>query len=137
MFELMWLAEGDADRGSTTILAEDQAGAAEVIDAFSKTQSPDAVYDAILIPALNYAERDRLTGRLSPEEEAAIVETTGEILDELAQGGAPPSSATDVRILGHAANGAADGLALRMLAQLVSGSAIVVDISSSRLMASE
>jgi predicted PurR-regulated permease PerM len=119
------------------ILAEDEAGAAEVIDAFSKTQSPDAVYDAILIPALNYAERDRLTGRLSPEEEAAVVKTTGEILDELAQIGAQSSSATEVRILGCAANGAADDLALRMLGQLVSGSPIALDISSTRLMVSE
>ncbi|PWT80333.1 MAG: hypothetical protein C5B57_12390 [Blastocatellia bacterium] len=118
------------------ILAGDQAGAAEITDAFSKMQSPHAVYDAILIPALNYAERDRLTGRLSPEEEAAVVETTGDILDEIAQGGTP-SPETDVRILGYAVNGAADGLALRMLGQLVNGSPITLDISSTRLMASE
>ena len=35
-----------------------------------------AVYDALLLPALAYAERDRLEGRLSVDEETAVIEAT-------------------------------------------------------------
>ena len=38
-----------------------------------------------MLPALNYAERDRIEGRLSVEEEAALVRTTGRLLAELGE----------------------------------------------------
>ena len=43
------------------------------------------VFETMLIPALNYAERDRLEGHLSVEEEAAVIDTTREVLDILAE----------------------------------------------------
>ena len=65
------------------LLAGDQAEAAELIDRFAKTEAGDEVFDKLLVPALNYAERDRLQGRLSAEEERAVIETTGELLELL------------------------------------------------------
>jgi hypothetical protein len=51
------------------LLARDQAEAADLIDQCIKTGPDRSVYDALLLPALSYAERDRLTQRLSVEEE--------------------------------------------------------------------
>ena len=67
------------------LVAGDQPEAAELIDHFVKGESPEAVYDSMLIPALNYAERDRIEERLVPQEEAAVMETTRELLDMLAE----------------------------------------------------
>ena len=43
------------------------------------------MYDALLVPALSYAERDRLERRLSLEEEAAIIEATRELISDAAE----------------------------------------------------
>ena len=47
------------------LLARDQSEAADLIEQYIKTEAPRSVYDALLLPALNYAERDRLEQRLS------------------------------------------------------------------------
>jgi hypothetical protein len=96
----------------------------------------------MLIPALNYAERDRREERLSPDEETAVIETTRELLDLLADvPAAVPEDAASVapasRVLGYPANGPADELALRMLAQVLSGMPVVLEITTTRVMASE
>ena len=121
------------------LLARDHAEAAELVERFAKTENAEAVYDAMLIPALIYAERDRLEGRLSREEEAAVIETTAEMLHMLRESApaAPVAAEAPLRVLGYAANGTADELALRMLDQLVAGLPIVLEITSARVMASE
>jgi predicted PurR-regulated permease PerM len=121
------------------LLARDQAEAAELVERFVAEEPAQSVYDALLVPALNYAERDRLEGRLSAEEEAAVIETTGELLETLGQDGqkvAPPANG-DLRVLGYATNGASDALALRMLAQLLDGLPIEIEITSTRLLISD
>src|SRR5678815_5638763 len=93
------------------LLAGDQAEASDLIDRFTKTESATNVYDAMLIPALNYAERDRLEDRLSPEEEAAVIDTTRELLDLLSDQHQPIAEVpvatvtAPIRALGYAANG--------------------------------
>ena len=52
------------------LLARDQSEAADLIERHVTTEAPRSVYDALLLPALNYAERDRLEQRLSLDEEA-------------------------------------------------------------------
>jgi hypothetical protein len=45
------------------------------------SSAPRSVYDALLLPALNYAERDRLEQRLSLDEETAdILKSRGRVL---------------------------------------------------------
>ena len=66
------------------LLARDQSEAADLIDRYVRTQDPTTVYDALLLPALCYAERDRLEGRLVPDEETLIVEGTRELLADAA-----------------------------------------------------
>ena len=50
----------------------------------SRQSHADQVYDALLLPALNYAERDRLERRLSVEEETAVIDATRELLTDAA-----------------------------------------------------
>ncbi len=134
------------------LLARDQGEAADFIERFVKTDSPRGVYDALLLPALNYAERDRLVQRLSPDEETAIIDMTRELLSDAAESirrlpSAPPASPDEaarprpprepLRMLGYAANGAADELALAMLAHVADDLPIRVDISATRMQATE
>ena len=67
------------------LLARDQAEAVDIVERFVKTDSTNAVFDSMLIPALNFAERDRIEGLLSTAEEAAVIETTRDVLDVLAE----------------------------------------------------
>ena len=133
------------------LLARDQSEAADLIEQHIKNGSPRSVYDALLLPALNYAERDRVEGRLSPDEETAVVEATRDLLWDAAEAmrrlpAALPTSAADqphlkpgeqLRVLGYAVGGIADELALAMLAHLVEDLPISVEIARTRLQPSE
>jgi hypothetical protein len=122
------------------LLARDQAEAAELVDKYVKTQPPETVYDALLVPALNSAERDRLEEHLSPEEEEAVIETTGEMLEMLAESAARVSGAgrpPRVRVFGYGIGGTSDELALRMLGQLLDGHPIALEIAGPKLLTSE
>jgi predicted PurR-regulated permease PerM len=133
------------------LLARDQSEAADLADRHIRTEAPRSVYDALLLPALNYAERDRLERRLSLEEETAVVEATRELVSDAAElirrlAPAAPSPSDDatiptpresLRVLGVATNGSADELALEMLGHLLDDLPIVVDITKGRMLASE
>ena len=128
------------------LLARDQAEAADLIERHIKTAPQLSVYDALLLPALNYAESDRLEQRLSVEEEAAIIDATRELLAEagdsirrLTKTSAAPVDAPrePLRVLGYGTNGVPDELALAMLAQLLDDLPISVEITKTRQMASE
>ena len=60
------------------LLARGPGEAADLIERHIKNEPWGTVYDALLLPALNYAERDRLERRLSVEEESAVIEATRE-----------------------------------------------------------
>ena len=129
------------------LLARDQSEAADLIERYIKTESPRAVYDALLLPALNYAERDRLEQRLSPDEETAVIDVTRELLSDAAESirrlhpeppalpDAPPlpGPREPLRVLGYATNGVADELALAMLAHVLDDLPVDVEIAEKRL----
>lgn len=133
------------------ILARDQVEAAELIDRHARTHSPESVYDALLLPALNYAERDRLDGRLSPEEEVEVIRTTRDLMldaeEVISETGTslPPTSeevqataaGRRVTVLGYPCNSDGDEVALRLLQHALTGTPIAVDVVSHRLLASE
>jgi predicted PurR-regulated permease PerM len=133
------------------LLARDQSEAADLVERHIKTQPPRSVYDALLLPALNYAERDRLEQRLTPDEEAAVIGATSELVTDAADATrraraepvAPPESPRPsvprepLRILGYATNGIADELALAMLAHVVDDLPIVIEIVKTRPMTSD
>jgi predicted PurR-regulated permease PerM len=134
------------------LVAHDQSEAAELIDSHIKTGPPASVYDALLLPALSYAERDRLEHRLSAEEEAAVIDATRELIADAAEiirhhaEAEPPATAADLsplgpreplRVLGYAVNGAADEVALAMLAHLIDDLPIAMEITAARMQAVE
>ena len=133
------------------LLARDQGEAADLIERYIKTESPRSVYDALLLPALNYAERDRLEQRLSPDEETAVIDATRELLADAAEtirgletappalpeGPPLPGPREPLRVLGYATNGAADEVALAMLARLLDDLPISLETIATRLQAPE
>jgi AI-2E family transporter len=131
------------------LLARDVGEAADVIDRYVKTEHPESVYDALLVPALNYAERDRLEDQLSPEDEDAVVDATRELMTDGPLGTVPSAAvaaasaqaegttAAPLRVLGIPANGSGDALALEMLGRLLTGLAITLENTSSRMLASD
>ena len=133
------------------LLARDQSEASDLIERYIKTESPDSVYDALLLPALNYAERDCLEGRISADEETAVVEATQELAADAAglikiarkehkadaeQDNISPA-VVRVPILGCPANSLADEVALRMLNHLLAESPVSLEIGSGRMTISE
>jgi len=133
------------------LVARDQSEAAELIDSHIKAEPPASVYDALLLPALVYAERDRIEHRLSSEEEAAVLDATRELMldaDESIRRHAetePPATASSsllgsresLRVLGYAVNGEADEVALAMLAHLLVDLPITMEITGRRMQAVE
>ena len=132
------------------LLARDQSEAADLIERHLTTEAPRSVYDALLLPALNYAERDRLEQRLSLDEETAVVDATRELLSDAAESirrlQPAPRPAVDsallepgkaLRVLGYPTNGNADELALQMLAHLLDDLPIAVEITKERMLAAE
>ena len=132
------------------LLARDPSEAADLIDKHVKTEPRGSVYDALLLPALNYAERDRMEHRLSVDEETAVIDATRELLTDAAESirrqQPAPAEPTEeaalpdrepLRVLGYAANGAADELALTMLAHSVDDLPITIEMIKTRILASE
>ena len=129
------------------LLAHDPGEAADLIERHIKTEAPRSVYDALLLPALNYAERDRLENRLSPDEETAVMDATRELLSDTTSSIRrlqEPSAASDVapfaeplRVLAYAVNGIGDELALLMLRDLLDGLPIAVETAPGRLLAAD
>ncbi len=133
------------------LLARDQSEAAELVEKHVNNGSTETVYDALMLPALNYAERDRLEGHLTPEEEASLIDATRELLAdarELARRRAEntPVQAEDVpeviageklKVLGYAVNGGADEVALSMLMLCVEDLPVAIEITADRMQANE
>lgn len=143
------------------VLAHDMSEAADLVENHIRTQPPHSVYDALFLPALSYAKRDRLEHRLSPEEETEVLDASRELLidagdrirdrqAELSDAGPDADADVDAeaapvpvppdergRVFGYASNGAADELALGMLAQVVEDLPLTVEITSARLSAGE
>jgi len=116
------------------LLAGDQEEAMEIVDAHLKSPALLSAYDAIVLPALTYAERDRMEGSLSLEEERTLLAAASELVDELAatmatseDHGAPVTRGR-LRVLGYPARGDADVLALRILARILGPGPVALDV---------
>lgn len=120
------------------LLARDQVDAFERIERQQAAEGADTVYDALMLPALNYAERDRLEGRLSPSDEQIVIDTTRELLTDTAPADGPaPAPPPTLSVLAYPVNGDADSLALRMLAQLLHDDPIDMEVTSNAMMSSD
>ncbi|MGH7391014.1 MAG: AI-2E family transporter [Candidatus Rokuibacteriota bacterium] len=126
------------------LLAGDQDEAAELVEERFKTHPRDAIYDDLLIPALNYLKRDR--EGLTEADEAFIARATHEIVEDVetmqatvaaaapADGAGPRAC---VRIVGCAARDRADELALSMLRQVLDPERFDLEIVNAGTLTSE
>jgi predicted PurR-regulated permease PerM len=137
------------------LLARDQSEAADLIERHIRGETPHSVYDSLILPALNYAERDRLEQRLSSEEESAVIDSTRELITDAAAAirklhpataaaDAPPAAeiptvrtSEPVAVLAYAANGVADEIALAMLAHLLEDLPVTLEITRTRMLAAD
>jgi predicted PurR-regulated permease PerM len=137
------------------LLAMDQAEAAEIVEDHLKTHPQEQLFDGVLIPALNYARRDRELGRLTEDGEQFVFRATREILEDL--NSLKPQSSSEVsdssqpatidenspvilpkvRILGCPAQDEADELALLMFRQLLDCTKYEVEIMSDAMLTAE
>ncbi len=137
------------------LLAMDQAEAAEIVEEHLTTHPREQLFDGVLIPALNYARRDRELGRLTEDGEQFVFRATREILEDL--NNLKPESSSDasdssqpativqsslvilpkVPILGCPAHDEADELALLMFRQLLDSTKYEVEIMSDETLTSE
>lgn len=112
------------------LLAGDAAEASNLLE--KNPVDAGNIYDAMMLPALSYAERDRIEDRLSSEEERAVIESTRELLAEtdpfVVTSDPVAAAATAMPVLGLAAEGDADTLALHMLAKLLRETPFTLDI---------
>jgi hypothetical protein len=109
-----------------------------------KTHRRDDIYDDLLIPALNYLERDR--AGLTAADAALITGATREILDDVETMQATVAAAESpdgseprarVRVVGCAARDEADELGLGMLGQALDSELFDLDIVKSGILAAE
>jgi predicted PurR-regulated permease PerM len=137
------------------LLAMDQAEAAEIVEEHLTSHSPEQIYDGVLVPALNYARRDRELGRLTEDGEEFVLRATREILEDLnnlkpkisAEAAEPEKGAMvaddftpmfpKVRILGCPARDEADELALQMFRRLLDSTRYDVEVMSDAVLTSE
>jgi hypothetical protein len=133
------------------LLARDQDEATQLVLAQAKSSSPDQVYDELLIPALNYAKRDREREDLTEADEQFILRATREILEDLgeslaavAEKAVPSAEKTSasaaplgIGILGCPGHGEADCLALEMLRQLLDPARWNVELLSMEMLSAE
>lgn len=133
------------------LLARDTAEAADLVERHVKTEPPRSVYDALLLPTLTYIEADRLEHRISADEADQVLTGLQELVAEAADqirdaerdsdedvdampSVAPP--ARRIKLLGWAANGPSDDVALTMLRQYIDDMPVDVTVRA-KLLASE
>ena len=137
------------------LLAMDQAEAAEIVEEHLNTHPQEQLFDGVLIPALNYARRDRELGRLTEDDEQFVFRATREILEDL--NSLKPKSSSElsdssktkttdgncpvilpkVPILGCPAQDEADELALHMFRLLLDSTRYEVEVMSDAVLTSE
>jgi hypothetical protein len=108
----------------------------DLVDRALAEGTRDDVYDAVLVPALGFVRRDRAAGRVGEDEEAAVIRSVREIVDELSEAVAPHES-RPLRpcIVGCPAQDQGDVLALAMLRAMVAGRCEVTIINTDLLIA--
>jgi len=134
------------------LLARDQDEATQLVLAQAKASSPEQVYDDFLVPALNYAKRDRERDDLTESDEQSVLQATREILEDLGERREVVTQAEEaihaedrgnaaapipLRVLACPARDQADRLALEMLRQLLDPAKWVVEIAAVETMTAD
>jgi predicted PurR-regulated permease PerM len=122
------------------LLAHDPAEAEKLARAHAAARGLEQVPDEVAIPALLLARRDREREGLPAEDEAYILDTTGGIMDRLAEADAG-AAAGPVEgaplVLGLPAHHRAEEVVLQMLARFLRPAGYDVQVSMTRALPSE
>jgi hypothetical protein len=119
------------------LLAMDQDEATALVDSALKARPRDEIYDAVLLPTLSFARRDRSRGRLDEDEERAVLASTRDVVAYLDGSDAARSPSLSAPcVVGCPAQDEADVVALLMLQDLAAGFC-QVEIASPALLTAE
>jgi predicted PurR-regulated permease PerM len=120
-------ALASAARFYQRLLAHDEVGACQMLQAYLKSHPPPAVYDEVLLPALIRLRQDRQKRQLTVADEKVVLRLLHAMLSqallcaparpEQKQGAAVRDLAPKTRVIGCPARGMADELAVEMLRQ--------------------
>jgi predicted PurR-regulated permease PerM/methylmalonyl-CoA mutase cobalamin-binding subunit len=141
--EFLWVLMGDEPVISDDVilyqrlLAMDQDEASEIVEAALAEQPLERVADEVLLPALVMAGRDHARGRIDGGEYRHVVQTLGEIVDELAPAPAEDRAPPTSRVFGAAARGEADAVGLSMLRDVLAPARVTLDVASPGLLSAE
>jgi len=142
--EFIWIVMGDSPVFSTDVvvyqrlLAEDEDEASDVVDRYAAEHTPAEVYEAVLLPVLLHASRDRSRGRIEESEERVLVTAVRTIIDELADAAPEPAGTRPrIAVFGCAARSEADAAALHMLRELLVPSGVDLDIGTADRLSAE
>ena len=129
------------------LLALDDEEADRLIADYLQQESREQLYDDVLIPALCLAERDRHDGVLTEQQEAIVLETTRELVEQLEDSrladtehtGDNDTSVSDssVRVLCVPGRDQADEVTATMLCQLLAAVGIQAETQSNDALAAE
>jgi predicted PurR-regulated permease PerM len=126
------------------LLAWDQDDATQLIEAEVKCTSAEAVLDRLLIPALNLAKRDRLSGEINQADEEFILRTVREIVDDLTDAAIEKDPTDEDAVAGPRVHVLAcpslddfDRLALEMLKKVLRDERWNFEVVSSDMLAAE
>ena len=140
--EFIWVLMGDEPVVSTEIavyqrlLAGDEDEASAIVRRRVAEHPGDAVYDDVLLPSLFLAVGDHAGGRISADERKIVIDAVRDIAEEVAPEPArEPVSAA--RVLGVPARTDADETALVMLAHLLAGAGVEMEVVSAELLSGE
>jgi hypothetical protein len=120
------------------LLAHDESDATQVVREHAATHPGADVFDEILIPALNLAERDHQCERITDADMQFVAATICSLVEELEV--AQPNTATTqerTRLLGLPAHGEGDSATLEMLARRLDPGRFTLEIASPHLLVSE
>jgi predicted PurR-regulated permease PerM len=119
------------------LIAMDRDEAAGIVEAQLPTLGVPRIYDEVMIPALNYARRDRARERLSEEQFDFVVRASREIVDEIVAPATPAASRARGRVLGCPGQDEADEAALHMLGNVLAAAGVTVETLSAETLTAE
>jgi predicted PurR-regulated permease PerM len=133
------------------LAARDPEEASRLLETTAGARGVDAVYDALMVPALKHTGYDLHRGGMDKDEAALVYEATGRLLEKTEQlraavpreerpgpqADARPLLRNQVRILGVPVRDRADELGLAMLGQMLDPAKWDLQIAGSDLLSSE
>jgi predicted PurR-regulated permease PerM len=143
--ELLWVLMSDEPVMSPArsfyqrLLARDENEATALVHEYVSTHPGQEVFDQVLVPALNQAQRDHRRGRITDADVQFVSRTARDLVEELdlprPPTEPPPHPATPVLAL--PAESVGDEVSLLMLQQRLDPSRFTVDVVSPDLLVSE